>query len=79
MRKRPSSVTGRSEYIKDLRLHSQGLVVESFKLLLLPMWIAHFKVEDKLYDVCINGQNGIVHGTKPAGVVGKLFTWLRGG
>jgi len=78
LRKNPDSVTGSTGYVKDLRLHSNGLVIESFKLLLLPMWIAHYKLDDKVYDVTINGQTAVIHGQRPQGVVGKLFGWLRG-
>jgi len=78
LRKRPSAVTGSTDYVKDLRLHSNGLVIESFKLLLLPMWMAHYKLDDKVYDVTVNGQTAVVHGERPQGVVGKLVGWLRG-
>ncbi len=78
LRKRPDSVTGSTDYVKDLRLHSNGLMIESFKLLLLPMWIAHYKLDDKVYDVTVNGQTAVVHGERPHGIVGKLFGWLRG-
>ena len=78
LRKKPVEATGKNEYIKDLRLHSNGLIVESFKLLLLPMWIVHYKLDDKVYDVVINGQTAVIHGERPQGVVGKLFGWLRG-
>lgn len=64
--------------IHDLRLNSSGLVVESFKHILLPMWVARYKVEGKVYEVAVNGQKGTVHGDRPQNGIGKLFSRLLG-
>ena len=77
VRKKPHKITS-GLYIKDFTVQSKGLIVESYKLILVPLWIMHFKVEDTVYDVVINGQTGHVRGERPQNVVGKLFSWLKG-
>ena len=77
LRKNSSKLT-RGEYVRNLRLNSQGLAVESFKLLLLPVWVIHYKLEGELYDVVINGQTGIVHGERPLRGVRKFWSRLMG-
>jgi Zn finger protein HypA/HybF involved in hydrogenase expression len=76
-RKKQHKITS-GDYIKDFTLYSNGLVVESFKLILVPLWMLHYKVENAVYDVLVNGQTGSVRGERPQNVVGKLFSWLKG-
>jgi hypothetical protein len=76
LRSRPYRYTGTTNYRDFKLLASGGLAVQSYKLILLPLWIVHYKVEDKLYDVTINGQNGTIHGARPKGVVGRFVSWL---
>jgi DNA-directed RNA polymerase subunit RPC12/RpoP len=45
-------------YIQNMRLSSAGMTVESFKLVLLPVWMTEVQVQGKLIHVLINGQNG---------------------
>lgn len=66
------------QYVHDLTVNSSGLLVESYKLILLPLWMVHYKVEDTVYDVVINGQTAAVRGDRPQNIVGKLFSWLKG-
>lgn len=66
------------QYVHDLVVNSSGLLVESYKLILLPLWMVHYKIEDAVYDVVINGQTGAVRGDRPQNLVGKLFSWLKG-
>ena len=77
VRRKPHKIT-HGEYIKDFSLYSNGLLIESYKLILVPLWMLHFKVEDTVYDVIINGQTGNVRGDRPQNVAGKLFSWLKG-
>jgi hypothetical protein len=77
-RKRPYEVTG-GEMVTDLAFNSSGMMVESFKLVLLPVWMMHYKVDAEVYDVLVNGQNGRVLGQYPQTAVGKLVSWLKGG
>ncbi len=69
--------------IKDLKLNSMGLIIESFKLVLLPLWIGRYlhqeeKGDEKRYIVVVNGQTGMVYGEKPSQGLGKLWAWLKG-
>lgn len=77
LRQNASRLT-RGELVRDLRLNSQGLIIESFKHILLPLWVAHFQVEGTAYDVVVNGQNGRVHGNRPQGAAGKFLARLLG-
>lgn len=51
--------------VRDLSFISSGLVVDSFRLLLLPVWLATYTWNEKRFQVVINGQNGEVFGQKP--------------
>jgi hypothetical protein len=73
-----SSRLTRGEIVRDLRISTSALVVESFKHILLPMWLTHYQVENTMYDVALNGQKGTVHGDRPQGGIGKLFSRLLG-
>ena len=77
LRRHPLDLTGES-YIHDLHTSTSDMIVESFKQVLLPLWLAHYKLEDKIYDVLINGQTAELFGERPQGIVGWLFGWLSG-
>jgi hypothetical protein len=79
-RRQPHQLT-QGEYVRDLRLRSNSVVVESYKLILLPVWIAHYRLahDEATYDVLINGQNGVVRAERPEGMISRFWTWLRGG
>jgi hypothetical protein len=75
LRRNPHKLT--LEDVRNLKLGSLGLVVESFKLALLPVWLAHYKVDGETFDLLVNGQSGEVVGTRPSrgvrGFLAKLF------
>jgi DNA-directed RNA polymerase subunit RPC12/RpoP len=50
---------------KDLQLNSTGVVVESYKLILLPLWIARYQLDETIYHVLINGQTGQLRAQGP--------------
>jgi DNA-directed RNA polymerase subunit RPC12/RpoP len=64
-------------YVKDLTFSSAGMVIESFKLILLPLWIAHYRIQERDYTAVINGQTGTVRtGSSHNGLLdwlGQLF------
>ncbi len=66
------------EYVRNIAFNLSGIMMMSYKLILLPLWTTHFTVDDKTYQVYINGQNGRLRADKPSGVVGKFFSWLKG-
>lgn len=45
-----------------LVLNSSSMLVDSFKLILLPVWITHIIMKDKHFEVVINAQKGTVSG-----------------
>jgi hypothetical protein len=60
-------------YAKDLVFSSAGVVIESFKLILLPLWIAHYRIEEHEHTVVINGQTGAVRDNSTKN---GLLDWL---
>jgi DNA-directed RNA polymerase subunit RPC12/RpoP len=61
--------------LKDMTVSSAGIVVESFKLILLPVWVARYRCRSEDYSAVINGQTGNVKGETPRGGLQK---WLAG-
>ncbi|WP_420627760.1 NADH pyrophosphatase zinc ribbon domain-containing protein [Candidatus Leptofilum sp.] len=64
--------------VRNLKLGSLGLVVESFKLALVPIWLVHYQVDDETYDLLVNGQTGAVVGKRPSRGVRGFFAKLFG-
>ncbi len=65
-------------FVQDFTINTSKLSIDSFKLILLPLWMVHYKTEKKVYDVVINGQTKAIRGNRPQNAVGKLFSWLKG-
>jgi len=62
---------------QDLSFSSAGMVIESFKLILLPMWISRTHRRDRAETAVINGQSGRVRGEAPRpGPLGWLHKML---
>jgi hypothetical protein len=65
----------------NLVTSSASLAIESFKLVLVPVWITEIPTNGKKMLVLINGQNGVVQGDIPsqskAKSKNKLFDWLE--
>ena len=47
-------------HLENLRFSSAGMTVESFKLVLLPVWLTEIYFKGKNHPILINGQNGSV-------------------
>ncbi|MBI5031964.1 MAG: hypothetical protein HZB51_15645 [Chloroflexi bacterium] len=69
-------LAGMLESNRDLRLSTLHLVVESFKLILVPLWIARYQMKGNWYTVVVNGQTGKVRGEKPNGGIKGWFSSL---
>jgi Zn finger protein HypA/HybF involved in hydrogenase expression len=54
-----------STKIRNLSINTSSLMVESYRLILLPFWLCHFWVKERRYDAAINGQNGLIDGEFP--------------
>lgn len=63
----------------NLQTSSANLTIDSFKLVLLPVWLAEIPAKDKKALVLINGQNGILQGDSSRQVKPKngLINWLE--
>jgi hypothetical protein len=59
----------------DLSYSSATITVTAFRLILLPIWVAEYALDDQPYPVLINGQTGGVHGETPEH---GLKGWLDG-
>ncbi len=53
------------QQVRDLTFSSLGIIVESFKLVLLPAWLSYYTLDGQRYDVMVNGQTGQVTGPRP--------------
>jgi predicted RNA-binding Zn-ribbon protein involved in translation (DUF1610 family) len=61
----------------NLKTSSASLTIESFKLVLLPVWITEIPFNNQELLVLINGQNGVVQGEPPSRPKSGLFDWLE--
>lgn len=61
----------------NLKTSSASLTIESFKLVLLPVWITEILFNEQELLVLINGQNGVVQGDTPSKPKSGLFDWLE--
>jgi hypothetical protein len=79
LRRHSYKITG-GERVRDLSLNATGLTVLSYKLVLLPLWLAHYRIKgkEKTADVYVNGRTAQVYAADPRSFFGKLFSWLRG-
>jgi DNA-directed RNA polymerase subunit RPC12/RpoP len=73
--RRTVAARAQAQQVRDLTVSSAGMLIESFKLILLPMWVTHYRYQEQDYQVVINGQTGNVSGERPRGGLQK---WLLG-
>ncbi len=66
------------ERYRDLTLNSTGMIVETYKLVLLPMWITSYRYQDRALAVAVNGQTGTVAGDVPRGGWQKALASIFG-
>lgn len=52
-------------YYRDLSFSSAGMMVESYQLILVPVWVTSYQIGGKNYILVINGQNGQIFAEKP--------------
>jgi hypothetical protein len=69
-------VSAKLENHRDLQLNTGGVIIESFKLILLPIWVARYRHEGKVYHAIVNGQTGDVRAQEPRNWFQKLFGGL---
>jgi DNA-directed RNA polymerase subunit RPC12/RpoP len=59
--------------LQSIKIFPSNLTVDSYKLMLVPVWIANYRCEDVTYMVVINGQTGAAMGQEPVSGLRKLF------
>ena len=59
--------------VRDLTFNSLGITVEAFKLVLLPLWLAHYRLGMTRFEAVINGRSAAVRGQRPLNWLEKLF------
>ncbi len=60
---RKNSLAGKR--YRDFFMNSAGMMVDSYKLVLLPLWLAGYSYRDSTFPVAVNGQTGSVAGRIP--------------
>jgi hypothetical protein len=50
---------------RDFVMNSAGMTVDSFKLVLLPLWQGTYRYKEKTFPLAMNGQSGTVAGRVP--------------
>jgi DNA-directed RNA polymerase subunit RPC12/RpoP len=66
------------ETYRDFFMSSGGLIVESYKLALLPLWITDYRYKNESFLVAVNGQSGKVAGHAPRSGLQKALAGLFG-
>jgi DNA-directed RNA polymerase subunit RPC12/RpoP len=66
------------ETYRDFFMNSGGMIVESYKLALLPMWITSYRYKHESFPVAVNGQSGKVAGSVPRSGLQKALAGLFG-
>jgi DNA-directed RNA polymerase subunit RPC12/RpoP len=67
------------ENYKDFFMNTGGMVIESYKLVLLPIWVTAYRYKKEKFSVVVNGQSGVVSGQVPRSGLQKALVSLLGG
>jgi DNA-directed RNA polymerase subunit RPC12/RpoP len=65
--------------VKDFQINSLGLIVESYKLALLPLWLTTYRYKNETFAAAVNGQTGQAAGQVPRSGLQKALAGLLGG
>ncbi|HZD55743.1 MAG TPA: hypothetical protein VE136_03400 [Anaerolineales bacterium] len=63
---------------RDLSLDSANLLIETFKLIFVPLWFTRYYFQGKSHLILVNGQTGSVWGEMPPGKASSWFSRLVG-
>jgi len=66
------------ENYKDFFMNTGGMIIESYKLVLLPVWITIYGYKTENFAVAVNGQSGAVSGQVPRSGFQKALAGLLG-
>lgn len=63
--------------VENFSMATGNLLVESYRLALLPLWLAFYEVHGRRFDVVINGQTGAVTGERPGkNLLERIRQWF---
>ena len=71
-------ITLAGENYKDFFMNTGGMIIESYKLVLLPVWMSMYHYKKENYAVAVNGQSGVVSGQIPRSGFQKALAGLFG-
>ena len=66
------------ERVRDLRFNTMGMIIETYKLALLPVWVTNYRYKDNRYPLLVNGQTGTIGGDVPRSGLQKAMAGLFG-
>jgi hypothetical protein len=66
------------ERVRNFVMNSAGLIVESYKLALLPLWMGGYRYKAETFQVAVNGQTGTIAGRVPRGRLQRALAGLFG-
>ena len=66
------------EHYRDFFMNTGGLIIESYKLILAPLWITTYRYKQESFLVVVNGQTGEVAGRVPRSGFQKALAGLFG-
>lgn len=59
--------------VTNINLNASSMAVDTYKFILLPIWLTTYQIKNDIYHAAINGQNGHVIGQLP---VQGLTDWI---
>lgn len=66
-------------HLRNLSFTSTGLLVESYKLILVPVWIGSYHVKDTgTFGLTVDGYTGQIISEKPPNGLKRFGNWLKG-
>jgi DNA-directed RNA polymerase subunit RPC12/RpoP len=66
------------ETYRDFFMSTGGLIIESYKLVLLPVWITQYRYKNEAFLVAVNGQSGQTAGRAPRSGLQKALAGIFG-
>jgi DNA-directed RNA polymerase subunit RPC12/RpoP len=69
---------GEASEAKEVTYNSLGIFIESYKLMLAPIWITGYRYKGTMYALYLNGQTGEGHGAVPRSGLQKLAAGILG-
>ncbi len=64
--------------VRDLSYDSTGIIINSYRLVLLPVWLSQLRYKEQVYPLAVNGQTGAVHGRLPENALKNFLVGLLG-